>query len=320
MKNTLARHATNHAVLFGNGLNRISTNPISWDELLTSLSPKEGEAKQVGEGEAKQIQAPNTMIYEKLLIDKLKHKTLPSQSGFILAHEESIKLGISNKLTNQDSNEIYKKLFEIEGVTQYLTTNYDNAFFGESLPASTSNEKVYSIRRKHEKQRSGDLVSLWKIHGDISNPKTIMLGLDHYCGAITKMKQYIQGEYHAEKKSVASMKSKLMKSKLKQENPFCYTSWIDLFFSHNIHIIGLGLDFSELDLWWLLNKRARMMHDGECSISNTIYYYATDDDAAKTSLLQSIGVHVVPVSPSEPEQKNYTELYLKAVEQIQKQL
>jgi hypothetical protein len=142
-----------------------------------------------------------------------------------------------------------------------------------------------------------------------------MLGLDHYCGAIAKMKHYIQGDYLAEKKPVESMKSKL-----RQENPFCYTSWIDLFFSHNIHIIGLGLDFSEIDLWWLLNKRARMMHDGECSISNEIYYYTTDADIEKANLLQSIEVSVVPINPSESKQTNYTSLYLKAVEQIQKQL
>lgn len=307
MANKPARHATHHAVLFGNGLNRISDKSVSWDQLLEKLSTRQENVTQMA--------TPNTMRYEKILIENLKNKAQPSLGGSILPHEESIKREISKALVEQGTNVVYKKLFEIEGITQYLTTNYDDAFFEESLPAPTSNEKVYSIRRKHEKQRSGDLISLWKIHGDICNPKTIMLGLDHYCGAIAKMKHYIQGDYLAEKKPIESMKSKL-----KQENHFCYTSWIDLFFSHNIHIIGLGLDFSEIDLWWLLNKRARMMHDGECSISNAIYYYATDTDTEKANLLQSIEVSVVPINLSESEQTNYTNLYLKAVEQIQKRL
>ena len=32
-----------------------------------------------------------------------------------------------------------------------------------------------------------------------------------------------------------------------------------LFFNSDIHIVGFGFDYSEIDLWWILNKRARMM-------------------------------------------------------------
>lgn len=27
----------------------------------------------------------------------------------------------------------------------------------------------------------------------------------------------------------------------------------------DVHIIGFGMDFSEIDIWWLLSKRARLM-------------------------------------------------------------
>lgn len=40
---------------------------------------------------------------------------------------------------------------------------------------------------------------------------------------------------------------------------FDHISWIELFFRTNVYIVGFGMDFSFLDIWWLLNKRARYM-------------------------------------------------------------
>ena len=39
-------------------------------------------------------------------------------------------------------------------------------------------------------------------------------------------------------------------------------SWIDLFLFEDIDIVGLTLDFSELHLWWILNKFA-LQRDGK---------------------------------------------------------
>ena len=49
-------------------------------------------------------------------------------------------------------------------------------------------------------------------------------------------------------------------------------SWIDLFFTTNVHIIGFGLDYSEQDIWWILNKRKRYMYENKGNIRNKIHY------------------------------------------------
>ena len=36
-----------------------------------------------------------------------------------------------------------------------------------------------------------------------------------------------------------------------------FRSWIDYFVLGELYIVGLGLDFSEFDLWWLINRRFR---------------------------------------------------------------
>ena len=43
--------------------------------------------------------------------------------------------------------------------------------------------------------KEGKYKYIWPIHGTIQHPKSIMLGLDHYCGSIGKINDYIKGKY-----------------------------------------------------------------------------------------------------------------------------
>ena len=72
-------------------------------------------------------------------------------------------------------------------------------------------------------------------------------------------------------------------------------SWVELFFNTDIHILGLSLEYSETDLWWILNKRARIMNDKKTSvhISNKIFYYSTSIEPEKEGVLNSFNVQVI---------------------------
>ena len=48
-------------------------------------------------------------------------------------------------------------------------------------------------------------------------------------------------------------------------------SWVELFFYTNVYIVGLALDFSEVDIWWLLNKHVRIKREVP-EVQNNIYY------------------------------------------------
>ena len=52
-------------------------------------------------------------------------------------------------------------------------------------------------------------------------------------------------------------------------------SWLDLFFTKDVHIVGLSLDYVETDLWWLITYRARRKLENEkkTPIFNRITYY-----------------------------------------------
>lgn len=267
----------NNTLLFGNGLNLLSENPLSWDSLLQEL---EVGNNTISSG------TPNTMKYEKIFLDRHSLKLNKSKD-----EELSIKEQIAKLMEGQRGNSYYSEIIDLE-FQNYLTTNYDNAFCetygGEQSNEST--EDIYSLRRYltlNSKNHSG--TKLWHIHGEVEHPKSIMLGLDHYCGSISKIDSYIKGNYEFKVKSTRK-KVRPMVEKL-TEKSFDQVSWVEMFFNSNVHILGLSLDYSETDLWWVLNKRARLMQSS--NVSNKIYFYYSNILDSKKELLESMGVTVI---------------------------
>jgi hypothetical protein len=282
-------------VFFGNGINQISDNAVSWEVLLNKLK---------GSNKFESCQLPNTLVYERIFMEQ--HVANKSQE----ADELQVKDIIASALKSQDSNVIFKLLSNMD-VDNYLTTNYDYAFEKtlDNIPQKLSTEKIYSLRRKRKYKTSRGNKYLWNIHGEIDVPKTIMLGMDHYCGSVSKIESYVKGRYDYEvngkSKSVEPMHKKL------NNGSYCFTSWIDLFFSSNIHIIGFSLDYSEIDIWWLLNKRARFAAEG--NVSNRIFFYVDRIDKQKLDLLKSFKVEVVI---TEVINDDYKSMYKSALEKM----
>lgn len=164
-----------------------------------------------------------------------------------------------------------------------------------------------------------------------------MLGLDHYCGAIGKMDDFIKHGRLGGKTTDNPMemkfpnKAKLDITKNKIET-FQFQTWVDLFFVATVYFIGFGLDFSETDIWWLLNKRARFKEKLE--ISNEIFFYApqqqkTETEAeiakakaeaeAKEKVLESFGVQYQIVSYEFRKHSANPEYLLDVYEMISRQ-
>ncbi|HAT3852392.1 MAG: SIR2 family protein [Serratia marcescens] len=286
MKNTL---------FFGNGINRLSENHVTWDDLLDNI-------KGINKFESGQL--PNTMVYERIFLDK----HVPDRSE--KKDELEIKNVIANGLREQGPNEVLEELASLP-IEHYLTTNYDYAF-EKALnisPIKLSSEDIYSLRRKRMYESENDTKFLWNIHGEIDNPKSIMLGLDHYCGSVSKIDAYVKGTY-SHKISGDDVTVKPMLDKLKDAS-FCHTSWVDLFFSSNIHILGFSLDYSETDIWWLLNKRARFL--SEATINNKIYFYTHYISDEKKGLLEAFSVKVITI---EVIGHNFEDMYWSAIKKI----
>jgi len=303
-----------HSLLFGNGLNQVTSNGPEWNELLKQLK---------GDNDFKNGNLPNTMIYERIFMEKKKSE---------LEHEIYIKDKISEMMKAINSSKFYELILDLN-LDNYMTTNYDYAFqksFKGKL-TNMSTESIYSIRRYWLLENKKMNSKLWHIHGEIDHSKTIQLGLDQYCGSIGKIDAYIKGTYPYPQKG-KKLKSIAIETKCidNSNNKFDSISWVELFFSTNIHIIGFGLDYSETDLWWILNKRARLMMKNNIIINNKIKFYTHNIEDEKKGLLESLKVDVIlinefttPMQINEKETKyktDYEELYKYIIKIIKEEL
>lgn len=250
-----------NTILFGNGFNMLSQHCPSWDNLLSRIS---------GVSSAPIRGIPPTFQYEQIFLKSL-------------SDEIELKEDVIKQLQNIQFNIFYERL-QLLKANVYLTTNYDHVFYNNSnnLIDFSDAEKIYSIRRWKRVKINDLTTSLFFIHGDIDAPKSIMLGFDHYAGSIAKIENYVKGDYSAGKSQKIPSIEKRIKNGLINVDPTEYgfkdsksgiLSWIDAFFFTNLHIIGLSLDFAEIDIWWLLCRRARLMKNSK--LDNTIYYYPT---------------------------------------------
>lgn len=296
-----------NTVLFGNGINRLNSKHVSWDDVLNNIKgPRKFDHKLL----------PNTMVYERVILE------IPTLNNDILEDEFEVKQKIADLLQSIGENPLYSDIYDLN-IQNYLTTNYDYSFIDSikgrpdiNIPIQDhGSEDVYSIRRLktitniHEKKKH-----FWQIHGEIRKPATIMLGLDHYCGSIGKIDNYIKGTYTyvVDKEDI---KEKSIVEKF-QGNSFSGSSWIELFFTSNVHIFGFTLDYVEIDLWWIINKRARMKKSNlKGLIKNQITVYTSDNDEKRIGLLKSMDVKVEIIKVSATKTK-YLEFYEKLLKKL----
>lgn len=288
-----------NTIFFGNGINRLSPENISWTNLLNDLK----ESRMFDNDDL-----PNTMIYERIILEK------PNKHPDVLHDEFETKTKIADLMDEITPHQTYIDLFNINA-ENYLTTNYDYAFIKSlqelkevNFPIHEySSEDVYSIRRLKRISNAKEAKKhFWQIHGEIRKPATIMLGLDHYCGEIGKIDSYIKGNYrYTENKETITEIS--LADKLQDKN-FSGSSWIELFFNSNIHIIGFSFDYAEIDLWWIINKRARMRKSNLGSqITNEIIFYCDEINEHLKGVLNSmdIKVEIIPTSSGKNKYSDY---------------
>jgi hypothetical protein len=285
-------------VLFtGNGINNIS-NGKSWENLLKVLY-KDYYDPAVKFAEIKNKSFP--MLYEQIVAHQLKQKKGEKIEGVIKKIiAEDVKSIRPNKVHQQIINGQWKNI---------ITANYEFNLMKNSNTRLKNEgcirEQLYSVFRNFEEGGK----RYWHLHGDAQNIHSINLGYEHYCGQLQRMREYVTGGYKSENKELTEMfKLPLLKRPyLNTDNNY---SWLDFFFKDNTHIkiIGLKLDLEELDLWWLITHRAKIMYGAKkglrVPVNNRIEYFIprefttagrsglTPDFKAKKDLMEKMDIEV----------------------------
>lgn len=257
-------------LLFGNGINR-TEGCASWDKILGDVfSGEEQLALEEQDGE----KIPATLVYESLLAwekkSRQKHTEEYRAKQAFVSKIDSSNGALFNTIANLNFDE-------------YMTTNYDysleeclmeRGYSMEKEKNSSLRSSRFSLQRKVVCKKDNREIKVWHIHGEKDITRSVMLGYDQYCRYLRKIELYVLGLGKNHKMS--------MKDKRSKNDAY----WVDLFFFTDVYIVGLGLGYSEIELWWLLCCRARLNH------GNHIYFYDKVIDCRRKSVLESLGVKV----------------------------
>lgn len=284
-------------VFFGNGINLVSNLNVSWNNLLQSVSGFTF------------TNPPYTLQYEDSYVNFLQSTTSKKSKEYDLKQQYLLPI------RSIKPNLLYRLLAGLK-VTNFITTNYDATLDEEFITLNyirdisvNTSEQVYSLRRLHRFIKGKVEKNVWYAHGEEKYPKSIMLGYDQYCGTIGLLNDYLKGNYKLPNGRILDS----MVIRIKKNDKEIH-SWIDLFFFTDVHIFAFGLDYSEMDIWWILNKRKRMLVENKLnSLPNKIYFYMNDLDPEKAKLLKDFDVIVVRVNVS---RNNYDSAYQRIINNI----
>ena len=299
-------------ILFGNGINMVDNAHFQWSEMLRRISDGHYYSQ---EG------VPNTIQYESILqsvhCNTSAHCKFPSN---FYDTEDGLKGRLKKELEELSrcivSNSLYHSLFSIPAEF-YLTTNYDGFYesvireMGYKSDGKEHNSEVaYNMRRRKdwENQEEKRNITIWTPHGTCEKESSMMLGLDQYVGSIARLNSYFNsgsvfGSCNGDLRDYQRKMHNMRKRNSNCTYPYiCHRVenyrlqwnlrfWVDTFFLTDVHIIGFGFSFDEIDLWWVLIRRKRLIELEKLSVKNRIMFYGYAPSVIR-SMLEDNGVDV----------------------------
>lgn len=287
-------------LLIGNDINN-ATESYSWNDLIKGLLEYAKIDKKIN-----QVNKPFPMLYEEIYLNSRRaHNT----------SESRLKKYIASKTRRLKPNQLHKAILDLN-IENILTTNYDLSFEQTAgLDAKKCTNKGYIKESSYNMFRYHQTVKhkIWHIHGSQTVPSTITLGYEHYSGYLQQMRNYVA----TGTKGIYKKKDFLPISRRLQSGNLTYESWVDFFFTHDIYIIGLNLDFVEMHLWWLFTYRARVMVENRFPVNNRIvYFYPKKYENSSKHKIEMFNVNGIETI-SEKLQGNYRlQYYERIIERI----
>lgn len=308
--------------LLGNGICRYMGAP-DWSGLLakameaaaqTNASANADLLRLLHSNDVKEDVLNHPEMYTAMLIERDESKS-----------RDTLKIMLKNIFEKRHSCRLLE--YAKSTKSQILTTNFDfaieqalgfpvdkNGFCTPSKAKDAPNSKVYPYGDYFaESKRDGlclegednadphieDECAVWHIHGAISKPQSVLLGFEDYILAILHLKR-LQSHSPEVKNHYAEP----------WEDGFILkNSWLRLFFTRPLVIVGCGIKSEELFLRWLLVRRRRKKILTNEALQ-PIYYLDTEQEAskypaldlAKQTYFKSLGIKIVRYA-------NYTKLY-----------
>ncbi|MBQ6508535.1 MAG: SIR2 family protein [Flexilinea sp.] len=297
---------SNPQVLFlGNGLN-LAFGGISWSDLIEKIS-KRDDFDWAGSEMPMPLQA------------------ILASNNQIRTSLQAAKEDFRGKIQTEQQMEVLRVLLTM-GFDDIITTNYsyelEEAALGKfelsdrqiaKLMGYTSDhaERNYLLHTYNRVQCENIENRIWHIHGEIRKTDSMILGHYWYGKLLYKIIE------ESEKRKDLYARSQ------KEEKPAELNSWMDSFILGDVYILGFGFGLSEVDLWWLLNRKQR-----ERAEHGKVYFYElrSEKQREKTELLKLMDVEVIDLGFSQTEKTktdgkpDYETFYRAAIEDVRQKI
>ena len=290
-------------VLFlGNGINQCF-DMDSWEGVLKALK----EHFHTKEYDPKEMPFPlQAILLSKNKVNeaaKIVAKNLvdmepgPDQKEML---QRLLHLKFDAIITTNYSYELEKTLVE------NWDANRDNRKYRKHMPGRNRAENRNSLYTYYQYQNQETPVNIWHIHGEARKHSSIVLGHDYYGNLIGKYGQYIERQQFY-RKGIPTHEIKM-------------GSWIDMFLLGEVHVLGFGFDYSEIDLWWLLNKKASLAREHgktyfyDLAPSSKLFEEKCSPEQKKNQhdLMDVLGVNVKPY-----DAETYLDAYQYFIKKLQ---
>lgn len=288
-------------LLLGNGA-VMGRDGLNWYGFLDSISERPEE-------KAKELQMPMPLRAIYLTNDTIDAKLKENRGKFFgqLRDPEIrerllrlLRLGFDEILTTNYSYELELAALGVETVTEGSLRR-----MSRSINPGERAEARYLLSTCNVISAEGAQHRIWHIHGEARKPDSMILGHYYYGSLLKQMLTYMDSrgkDYRA----------------LRKGGAFTARSWLDAFVLGDVYILGQGMGFSEIDLWWLLNRKKR-----EPANRGRVWYYVSRIENSegrdlqsrreKEELMRLLHVEVVEV---ETPTNTWSEFYAGAVEKI----
>ena len=269
-------------LLVGNGINR-AFGGEAWYDLIGGMNKKQDTRVTKVLNEVpypiRAVITTNDNVDEN--IRKVCEKMIqlePSKEQLDLLREY-LDLPIDAILTTNYSYEIEKAIEP----NFFCKINVRNKWRKNTVDTSQTKDE-FGLFKYFEFECSGSEKRVWHIHGEAARPNSVVVGHYYYCNLLNRIIKQAADVIRG------------YRSSCKKGIDYQPKSWIDYFLIGEVFIIGFGMDFSEMDIWWLINLKKR-----EFANCGKIHWYEAGSNGREATklLAECYNVEVANVKSNE---------------------
>ena len=143
--------------------------------------------------------------------------------------------------------------------------------------------------------KDGRNVPVFHVHGEKDRKNSLVLSYYSYVNSVANLKEY------------SKKNGNKYKEAQDEEKCFICRSWLDYFILGKVYAVGFGFDFSEFDIWWAIERKAR--EKAEHGPLKAFFIEKKGDSLPKETMMKALKAETWSMDPDGNYQAAYDEIY-----------